>query len=582
MRTGTEQFDTTEREPVRDSDHSFATNRRPTYGTSVKTPSDFTQSQGEETAMTDLQEELNAYIVQKHIIREQNPDNVFLNVQDYLNLTRATHTQKSYVEFRQVIDAVADSKDTMMSLIDDFHKEFIVENKKEFLIVEGDAKIFDVLKSLKSEYGDDLSWLIPYPGDWHMLMNYLYPLMKAYFDAGLKSLAQAAGYPIAQIQHCAQFKRTHHFLLEVWEAAYCTMLSSFQSTLNEEQLSNTRDLLETSIFKSLLAVGRKCENDQQLEYTLIHHFAQFETKIAQNYQQFRRFLQKMAQSDYTWRFWIQFVFEDAMAYIGLFLAIRSGNWNLRMASMKKMASIFTAFDHQTYQRIISRHIADLLEMPTTILAMYQQGAFVVSINGRPWHSVAIDESHEMLINRSVKSAVVRPTKDHINRVAQFITYSTTVLDNFRKQLYPEKQKEQHRKSLLSTQSTDRAFNNNVKAQMRQMKDKALFEVTSINRGLINPMTGVHASSEQEHDLLNFRYIGQREYLSRIASVILQQPSATVPNRKRRLVTFSDNKKKGQRISQLERDRRLILLAMRKKINHSKKQGNQYNKPVNRL
>ena len=30
-------------------------------------------------------------------------------------------------------------------------------------------------------------------------------------------------------------------------------------------------------------------------------------------------------------------------------------------------------------------------MPTTILAMYQQGAFVVSINGRPWHSVAIDE-----------------------------------------------------------------------------------------------------------------------------------------------------------------------------------------------
>ena len=31
-------------------------------------------------------------------------------------------------------------------------------------------------------------------------------------------------------------------------------------------------------------------------------------------------------------------------------------------------------------------------MPTTILAMYQQGAFVVSIKGRPWHSVAIDES----------------------------------------------------------------------------------------------------------------------------------------------------------------------------------------------
>ncbi len=94
------------------------------------------------------------------------------------------------------------------------------------------------------------------------------PVPKAYFDAGLKSLAQAAGYPIAQIQHCAQFKRTHHFLLEVWEAAYCTMLSSFQSTLNEE---HTRDL-ETCISESLLAVGRECEDDQQMEHTLIHHF----------------------------------------------------------------------------------------------------------------------------------------------------------------------------------------------------------------------------------------------------------------------------------------------------------------------
>ena len=73
MRTGTELLDTT---PLRDSDCSFVTNRRPTYG---KTLSDFTQSQGEETVMTELQEELNAYIVQKHIIREQNPDNTRLS-----------------------------------------------------------------------------------------------------------------------------------------------------------------------------------------------------------------------------------------------------------------------------------------------------------------------------------------------------------------------------------------------------------------------------------------------------------------------------------------------------------------------
>ena len=83
--------------------------------------------------------------------REHNPDNVFLNVQDYFELTRATHTQV-VCRISQVIDAVADSKDTMMSVID------VLRTRK---IIEGDAKIYDVLKS---EYGDDLSWLIPYPG----------------------------------------------------------------------------------------------------------------------------------------------------------------------------------------------------------------------------------------------------------------------------------------------------------------------------------------------------------------------------------------------------------------------------------
>ena len=98
-------------------------------------------------------------------------------------------------------------------------------------------------------------------------------------------------------------------------------------------------------------------------------------------------------------FWVQFVFEDAMAYISLYLAIRSGNWDLRVASVKSMAAVFTAFDHTTYQKLITQHLEDIATMPAPILAMFRQGAFVVSITGRPWHSVGIDESHEILMNK---------------------------------------------------------------------------------------------------------------------------------------------------------------------------------------
>ena len=40
------------------------------------------------------------------------------------------------------------------------------------LLVAGDAKVYDVLQSLKFEYGVEYSWLIPMLGDWHLLKNY--------------------------------------------------------------------------------------------------------------------------------------------------------------------------------------------------------------------------------------------------------------------------------------------------------------------------------------------------------------------------------------------------------------------------
>ena len=69
--------------------------------------------------------------------------------------------------------------------------------------------------------------MIPMPGDWHTLMNFQKAIMKPYFDAGLKSLANAAGYPTASIKACGQFKRVHSFLLETWEAIYRVMVSLF-------------------------------------------------------------------------------------------------------------------------------------------------------------------------------------------------------------------------------------------------------------------------------------------------------------------------------------------------------------------
>ena len=105
--------------------------------------------------------------------------------------------------------------------------------------------------------------------------------------------------------------------------------------------------------------------------------------------------------------------------------------------MKLMAPLFTAYDHPIYQKLISSHLLDVLDMPPAILTMLHQGAFVVSISGRAMHSVGIDEAHEMLINKGYKSSLVRPSQDYINRIAHYLPYRTKAIENVKQQFFRE-------------------------------------------------------------------------------------------------------------------------------------------------
>ena len=147
---------------------------------------DFKISQNEETAIQTLQQQLNTYIVQKHITTSESHGDsdhsseihsTFLNIQDYMGVTRPTTTETSSVVYLHVLDALSESKDTLMQILLDLHKHFITGQKKKWLVVVGDAKVYDVLQSLKHEYGEDLKWLLVYPGDWHLLKNYQLSLM---------------------------------------------------------------------------------------------------------------------------------------------------------------------------------------------------------------------------------------------------------------------------------------------------------------------------------------------------------------------------------------------------------------------
>ena len=103
-----------------------------------------------------------------------------------------------------------------------------------------------------------------------------------------------------------------------------------------------------------------------------------------------------------------------------------------------MTANFTVFDHPMYQKLISQHIMYVLHMPAELVKYFEKGGSALSISGKVFHSVGLDENDEMLINKDVKKAVVRLSKDSINHIVNYIPHLVKSIDNFKSQIFPQK------------------------------------------------------------------------------------------------------------------------------------------------
>ena len=119
-----------------------------------------------------------------------------------------------------------------------------------------------------------------------------------------------------------------------------------------------------------------------------------------------------------------------------------------MGALKSMAASFTAFDHQTYQQLISNHTKDVLCMPPKLLDFFEKGGFTVSLSGRQYHS-------EMLINKHTKEAIVRPSKEYVDRMAKYIPHRMKQLDKFKAEVFNTSERSDiHHTALPTILTTD--------------------------------------------------------------------------------------------------------------------------------
>ena len=59
-----------------------------------------------------------------------------------------------------------------------------------------------------------------------------------------------------------------------------------------------------------------------------------------------------------------------------------------------------------------------------------------NIRGTKMCAVALDEAHEMLVNKDIKTSVVRPSREYLNRIMYYYPVRAKVCKQLKEQISP--------------------------------------------------------------------------------------------------------------------------------------------------
>jgi hypothetical protein len=250
----------------------------------------------------------------------------------------------------------------------------------------------------------------------------------------------------------------------------------------------------------------------------------------------------MTSMDDTWRFWVNFISHEYTNYSGLWLAMRSGNWQLRMTSIKWLAPLFYIFDRQNYRELILHHLAAIAAYPRSVIRHFEQGGFVVSLSGTKYRSVALDEAHEMVINKKTKAALNYTNPDYIQKMSDILPHQIHMMSALHKVFFPTDLFNPHdpdHVNDLQLSAKERKSTENISEGIARIKEKQMFQIPSKN--LLNPFSNQQTNTEQALDLLTFLEVGEKEFKSYYEAHMVKTPSTQVSKKRYSLKTFESQK-----------------------------------------
>ena len=264
----------------------------------------FLQSETQIAEKMNLHNLLFSYILQKHILHhqsslEEQKNTTLCEFRLFLVENGEQSIQPLTVYYMELLNEFPDWAETMSLVAEDLLSKFSHVQGGWVLLV-GDGKSYKHLMTIKKQYSTALRNLLLFPRDRHILKNCQPNLMKVYFAAGLREIAKNSGYQgstLKSLEQCSNYKRTHYFLLRIWEALYREMLCTYLS------VDTTTFMTDVScIFQSSLNTKKSPMHTMKRICDLVG-----DTNADQK---FKTFIDHMSAIDKTWKLWAQFVFRD--------------------------------------------------------------------------------------------------------------------------------------------------------------------------------------------------------------------------------------------------------------------------------
>ena len=187
----------------------------------------------------------------------------------------------------------------------------------------------------------------------------------------------------------------------------------------------------------------------------------------------------------------------------------------------------------------------------------------------------------MCINKDLNGAVVHPTKAYLQKACiSVFSYLIQAQKNLQNQFFPEMNKVPvyfPEADIFTTEPRIVKKEENVSAVMSDVETTQLLPANVTNRSIINTFTGKKATTEQTHDMLNFRTLGQQYYENFVKYRILWTPSTSeAPQCKHHLLTMAAPKLSKQRITQKDKEHKLVTRCLRRRLAWCKRTGVPYN------